>query len=464
MRRLTRATVAVVLGAIALTASGPAPALGLPGPPDARVEPRSDPGDAAGETSSAETTSDETGSGETGSGETSSDGAADLQVLLMPYWLGHGSPVNALVAVRNNGTTVSTGHTLQFAPQLGSDRTVTVRTEGCTEDGRGFRCVSGALRPGEMRQYHFVFSVPSAEGELWPPFWIASVAGAEPDLDSDNDRAVLELPDSTHVQIESDITTRVEDVDGDGRATPGERMEVYVYFANDSAYELQDVQVEISGTVNDHRRLPETIAPGEETTVRFDATVPDLGPEATSGASAHVMARAVGGSVSTSTGTLMLLGPYASPNPEGPLGPQPEPTKHDPLSGTVVDLEAELAARQWVEEWRRLEERRASQVEGDLGEPATETDAGTDAAGSEVEEPGLTTAAIPDPGRPRKATDAAPADPGVAGVGAGQLATAGIGALRGPIIAASALVGLGVILAQIGISRQISAARPRRFG
>lgn len=398
------------------------------------------------------------GGGAGDEGSTAGGGGAatpvDLEVLYMAAWLGVGSPVTVIAVVRNSGSAPSTGHSLDFFPEVGSDRTVTAPNQ-CVQRDLGFRCAGAALQPGETRSYSFRFSVPASETEAWPPFWVSAVTGDEPDPVAENNRAVFELPDAVHVQVESDIKTRVEDENGDGRANVGEKMEIYAYFVNDSEYELQDVQVEISGTAWDHRLLPQTIAPGAETTVRFDATVPDLGPTAVSGVQARVTARAVGGSVSVWSGVLMLLGEGAVPNPEGLSGPQPEPTRDDPQGVAFVDPQEILAREalaagsgQSVDESVRRDPAHTDPVPGLVAssqptEPVQEAE--TVQARAVAQRPAASASSSAHPqGNP--------------------LAVSGVEAQWGALLAAHALIGAGVILAQIGLGQQLSRRRRHSYG
>ncbi|GAA2180313.1 hypothetical protein GCM10009847_17720 [Leucobacter tardus] len=277
---------------------------------------------------------------------------ADLQALIMLGWTGPGSRISVDVVVQNAGPGASSGYALVFAPELGTDRSVTAGEACAVRSEGGFTCSGGALPAGESQTHRFSFA-PAGESEAWPPFWFATVTGNEPDPEPGNDRTSLELPDSTFVRIEPDIKTRVEDANQDGLATPGERIETFVHLVNTSAYPWEQVQVSVSGTIWDHRELEQTIAPGEETTVKFAGVVPDLGPDASSGIEAQVSARAVGANVDGWSGTLMLIGPYATPNPFGPRGDQYLPTRPDRDGPPAVDLEAERAERERIADRQR---------------------------------------------------------------------------------------------------------------
>ena len=280
------------------------------------------------------------------------EASADLQVFLMLGWSGVGSRLTIDVFVQNAGPDSSSGHTLIFAPQDGTDRVVSAGQDCAVRDGGGFTCQGGELHAGEMQTYRFTFE-PPGDSEGWPPFWYATVTGNESDPNAESDRTTLELPDSEFVRIEPDIKTRVEDANQDGLATPGERIETFVHLVNTSAYPWEQVQVSVSGTIWDHRELEQTIAPGEETTVKFAGVVPDLGPDASSGIEAQVSARAVGANIDGWSGTLMLIGPYATPNPFGPRGDQYLPTRPDRDGPPAVDLEAERAERERIADRQR---------------------------------------------------------------------------------------------------------------
>lgn len=364
----------------------------------------------------------------------------------MLAWLGPGNPVWVTVVVRNDGAGASTGHTLDFAPQEGTDRQVSADANCAATPPGGFRCVGGALAPGESEFHSFRFSPPGAV-EGWPPFWSATVAGEQPDALEEDDRVVLELPDSTFVRLEADIKTRVDDTDGDGRATPGEPMEVYVYFVNTSEYELDEVVVAVTGTVWDHRRLAQAIAPDEETTVRFDATVPDLGDDASSGVEADVTARAMGATVNTSSGTLMLLGPYAAPNPEGPEGEQNGAVKHEVIGAPAETLE-DVAPRSapLSSDLGVIETREDPPL---LGVPPAPREAPAElspihteqSASTSREQPLATASAQPSSGQQA------------------PLSITGSDPLRTSMLGAHVLVALGIVFAHIGLSRQARRTR-----
>lgn len=372
--------------------------------------------------------------------------APNLQVSLMLGWLGPGNPVQVTVIVHNDGAGTSTGHTLDFAPQEGSDRQVLVDADCTGSPMSGFRCVGGALQPGESRSYDFRFSLPAAV-EAWPPFWTGAVTGAEPDAVEHDDRAGFELPDSTFVRLEADIKTRVDDTDGDGRATPGEPMEVYVYFANTSEYELEEPLVAVTGAVWDHRSLPQTIAPGEEMTVRFDATVPDLGADASSGVEANVTARAVGATVSTWSGTLMLIGPYAAPSPEGIDGEQNGAVKHEVIGAPAETLdEVVIRSAPLSSDLAPVETREDPPL---LGAPSTPREAPAELSPIHTEQSASATRERP----------LAPAPAQTPSGERGSLSITGSDPLRTSMLGVHVLVALGIVFAHVGLSRQARRTR-----
>lgn len=380
-------------------------------------------------------------------------GSPDLQVLLMPAWTGPGNPVWVTAMVRNIGTGPSAGHTLTFSPQEGSDREVTVDGDCVPGSNGGFRCTGGPLLPWESSFTTFRFSPPGAI-ESWPPFWTATVTGEDSEPSTEDNRMVFELPDATFVRFETDIKTRVVDSNDDGSATPGEPMEIYVYFVNTSEYELEEVLVAVTGTVRDHLRLPQSIAPGEETTVRFDAEVPDLGANASSGVEADVMGRAVGATVRASSGTLMLLGPSATPNPEGPDGEQSAPVKYEVIGAPAETLDEERVpepAPDDVSLAASAAEPRSPAVSPDLPEepapqPPQHTGAKPVAAATAESEPARA--------HPPVAAPAPSPQPQSAG-----LSITGSDPLRGTLLTIQLLVALGVVFVQIGLTRQRSATR-----
>lgn len=303
---------------------------------------------------------------------------ADLEVLLMLGWTGAGTPVSVEIVVRNAGPGISSGHTLVFAPQSGTDRTVTAGPECVARDDGGFACQGGTLPAGGTQTYRFSFE-PAGETEAWPPFWFATVTGVEPDPNVENDQTTFELPDSTFVSVEPEVKTRVDDVNEDGLASPGEPMETFVYFANTSEYPWEDVHVSLSGTAWDARQLERTIDPGQATTVKFTGVVPDLGADASSGIEAQVSARAVGASVNGWSGTLMLIGPHATPNPFGPRGEQYLPTPPDRDGPPAVDMEEERAAAERIRE-RELPARHTENTAVPAAPKATGPTVGHDSA------------------------------------------------------------------------------------
>lgn len=330
-------------------------------------------GTAASADASSDASADASSDGSADAGADASDGAAsnaavegdsdadtgpvaapiaDLQTFLLPAWTGPGTRVIVEVIVRNVGPGSSSGHTLVFAPQSGTDRTVTAGPGCVARDDGGFACQGETLPAESTQTYRFTFD-PAGETEAWPPFWSATVTGNEPDPTVENNRTTLELPDSTFVRIEPDVKTRVDDENEDGRASPGEPIETYVYLANTSEYPWENVHVSLSGTVWDARELEQTIAPGEATTVKFTGVVPDLGADASSGIEAQVSARAVGASVNGWSGTLMLMGPYATPNPFGPRGEQYLPTPSDRDGPPAVDLDEEREAAERIRDRQR---------------------------------------------------------------------------------------------------------------
>lgn len=324
---------------------------------------------------------------------------ADLQTLLLPAWAGPGSRVIVDVIVRNTGPGSSSGHTLVFAPQSGTDRTVTAGPGCVARDDGGFACQGETLPAGSTQTYRFTFD-PAGETEAWPPFWSATVTGNEPDPTVENNRTTLELPDSTFVRIEPDVKTRVDDVNLDGRASPGEPIETYVYLANTSEYPWENVHVSLSGTVWDARELEQTIAPGEATTVKFTGVVPDLGADASSGIEAQVSARAVGASVNGWSGTLMLMGPYATPNPFGPRGEQYLPTPSDRDGPPAVDLDEE---RETAERIR--DRQQPAPLSETTAAPATAESIGPLADAGSAPAIGSPIARDPDRARPARTSD-----------------------------------------------------------
>lgn len=378
-------------------------------------------------------------------------GSPDLQVFLMLAWSGPGNPVWVTAMVRNSGTGASSGHTLDFAPQEGSDREVTADGSCAPAPEGGFRCTGGALPPGESVFTTFRFSPPGAV-ESWPPFWIATVTGESPETTEEDNRMVLELPDSVFVRFETDIKTRIVDSNGDGSATPGELMEVYVYFVNTSEYELQEVLVAVTGTVWDHRRLPQPIAPGEETTVRFDATVPDLGANASSGVEADVTGRAVGATVRASSGTLMLLGPSAAPNPEGRDGDQNSPVRHEVIGAPAETLREGSAEP--VPDDEALRAASTAAARSLAASPDGSPELNPQRPEQTGPEPGAAAVGDPSPSRGETAVAAPPPQDR-----ATPLSVTGSDPLRGSLLTIQLLVALGAVFAHIGLTRQRSAAR-----
>ena len=255
----------------------------------------------------------------------------DVAVGLSIGWAGPGTSVSVYVVVTNQGSTPVSGYQVSFGPEVADGRVVESASE-CVVDRTTFQCGGGPLLPGEERTHSFIVQTV-AGGSGFSPRWNASVELNEVDVDPTNNSVSMPLPFSTSANVSTDVKARVIDTNGDGKASPGEEIEVFVLVTNSGPHTLSDVEVHLDTTFQDTQKIEGTIAPGERRTVRFPHVVPKHEADVTLGIASSLSARVSGVPITTASNALLVVGEHATPNPGGLEGEQPSSLgERDPLA------------------------------------------------------------------------------------------------------------------------------------
>lgn len=255
----------------------------------------------------------------------------DVGIQMTMAWAGRGTPVIVFADIKNLGTTPASGYQLRFGPNTADSRVIEAPSECVVVQGQ-FQCSGGSLQPGEQRRHSFKLQA-AAGGTNISPHWTGSVELNEDDLDPSNNVTDVPLPAPIIVDMRTDVKARVVDENGDGKATPGEKIEVYVLAMNDSNYTLSDVTVDLKSMFWESKAIDGDIAPGERRTVLFEQIVPTYGAGELGGIMSGMDATVEGATATTASYALMVVGDSITPNPEGPRGDQPKSVgQWDPLA------------------------------------------------------------------------------------------------------------------------------------
>lgn len=255
----------------------------------------------------------------------------DVEIRFEMAMTGRGSPVIVTAIIVNTGATPASGYQLRFGPDSVDSRVVEAPPECVVVQGQ-FRCGGGPLQPGEDRRHSFDLHV-AAGGVNVSPVWTGSVELNEVDLDPSNNTSNVPPPAPIVVDMRTDVKARVIDDDGDGKATPGEIIEVYVVAMNDGTHTLSNVTVGLSSMFWESVTLEGDLAPGERRAVRFERIIPSYGAGDIVGIMSSMDASVGGATATTASNALMVIGESVTPNPEGANGDQPDPVgQWDPLA------------------------------------------------------------------------------------------------------------------------------------
>lgn len=221
--------------------------------------------------------------------------------------------------VRNVGATPVTGYQMQLRPDAADSRPVTA-PKACTDTSGVYQCIGGALQPGAQRSLSFALDAPM-DPEVVAAQWSANVDLNEVDTDPANNVAALSLNAPVVVDVATEVKARVADTNGDGMASPGETIEIYVVISNNSAETLTGVEVQLDTFLPQTHQVTGQIAPGARRTIRFDSHVPLSSPEGGKAdeiilSTIHAVAN--GTPVSARGGELIVLGDNARPTIKRP--------------------------------------------------------------------------------------------------------------------------------------------------
>lgn len=262
----------------------------------------------------------------------------DLSVRFEATWSGGGEPIELSPVVKNVGATPITGYQLRVGPDETDSRVVEAPSE-CVVVSAEYQCGGGPLQPGEERRVTFNLQGPA--GPEVAAQWVAIVESNEFDTDPSNNTDSFSPPGSVVVDVSTDVKARVIDTNGDGIASPGETIEVYVLVQNHSAETLTDVDVHINTLVTDSRTLEGEIAPGASRTVRFPHVIPARGEDFDGSIASGLNALVNGTPVATKSDALRVFGDRVTPNENAPDDAWPgsgdgrDPIVPPPGSGTA---------------------------------------------------------------------------------------------------------------------------------
>lgn len=268
-----------------------------------------------------------------GPGSNQLDGAmipespGDVELSVSSDWTGAGDAHLVTATVRNVGVTPVTGYQLLIGPDSADTRPI-VAPLACTPTAGSNQCIGGALQPGEHRSLQLELGEP-ADPAILAASWSASVELNEVDTNPANNSAIFSPSMPAPVDVQTEVKARVSDTNNDGAASPGEKMEVFVVVANNSAQTLSNVSVQLDTIFPQAQELAGQIPPGARRTIRFVNEVPDIGPEGEEFIVSSLNAVANGTPVNSLSSELIVLGEVARPvikQPSTPVAPPAAPS------------------------------------------------------------------------------------------------------------------------------------------
>ncbi|WP_017792562.1 COG1361 family protein [Leucobacter salsicius] len=135
------------------------------------------------------------------------------------------------------------------------------------------QCIGGALQPGESRSLRFELGAP-VDASVVASQWTGRVELNEVDTNLANNTAKFSPAVPAPIDVRTDVKARVIDTNGDGAASPGEKIEVYVLVENNSPETLTSIAVQLDTIIPQNQELEGSILPGARRTIKFENVVP----------------------------------------------------------------------------------------------------------------------------------------------------------------------------------------------
>lgn len=261
----------------------------------------------------------------------------DVAVAATSRWTGTGDTHRVTATVRNVGATPVTGYQLGLAPDAADTRAV-AGLSTCSAVAGAFRCIGGALEPGEERSLQFELAGPG-DAAVVAAQWTARVELNEVDLNPANNAAVFAPVVPAPIDVHTEVKARVMDTNNDGLASSGEKIEVYVLVENNSPETLTGIAVQLDSIIPQTQAVTGQILPGARRTIKFANVVPQLGPEIGEIILSSLSAHANGVPVSARSGELIVLGEGARPviqPPAKPVDPSAASSTSDAAAGSAA--------------------------------------------------------------------------------------------------------------------------------